>query len=129
MRNSKEIDVKQMRFIGKENFVDGVRLDIDFDDIFENLPYFGGVLGLKDNGSIGGKPRFNCLYPDTHCDMPILSKDYYLIGFTDSLNGDSVIFRFVIGDCYNEYIWSESRKKMLAEFEYFKPDCKVIERK
>lgn len=122
-------EAKNMRFIGEENFIKGIRLNIDFDDIFKEILYFGGVIGLKDNGSIAGKPRFNSLYPDNHCDMTIFSKDYYLIGFTDPLSQSSDIFRFVIGDCYNEYMHTESTKKKLLNYEYFKPDCEVIERK
>ena len=61
--------------------------------------------------------------------MTIFSKDYYLIGFTDPLSHSSDIFRFVIGDCWNEYMWDENIKRKLLNYEYFKPDCEVIERK
>lgn len=58
--------------------------------------------------------------------MPLLSRDYYLIGFTDILGSNAKYYKFVYDGCTGEYI---SKKSKISEYQYFEKECIVLEKK
>ena len=106
---------KQLRYVGNNKFNNPIILDVDFDTLFPYLCGIENIIGYNNDRNTIGKPRFNCLFPSTHCDYPILSKDYYLIGFTDSLNSDSAKFKFACG-AGNEYLKNSKILRDSIEF-------------
>lgn len=118
---------QNLRFVGQDNFNSGVVLDISFSDIIPDINNFLSVIGLnKDNKPIG-KPRFTRVVPQTHCEMPMLTNDYYLIGFTDVLNRSSEKFRFLFEHCGGEYITKDGMKA-IQNFKSYPHDCYVLSR-
>lgn len=81
MRTSKEL-----RYVGAGDYDCGLILDISYDEIVRHLHSFTGVVGFIDGKQTGAKPRFNPICEASQCDYPVLSKDYYLIGYIDILN-------------------------------------------
>jgi len=121
---------KEIRFFGEDNFHKGARLNISFEEVAPYLSNFSSVVGFNEDGAANGKPRFDAIVPMPHCDMPLLSEDYYLIGFTDSVNSSTVKFRFYFDDCGGEYLNNhEDLEKWLSQFESFSHDCFVVERR
>ena len=127
---------KKMRYIPSEDFDYGIRLDIKFDNIFSDIDGFRQLIIVDQSKSkiIGaGKPRFSAVAPSTHCDMPILSADYYLIGFCDCIghHQESGIYKFVYeGLDHWDYIAESSRN--LGDYKdllIFHKDCLLIEQK
>ena len=92
---------KSLRHIGCNKFKNVIILNVEFDIIFAHLNYIENIIGYNsDDQPLHGKPRFNCLHPDTHCDYPVLSNDDYLVGFTDPLYSNGFKFKFANGAGY-----------------------------
>lgn len=125
--NELELLAKKMRFI--EKFKEGIRLDIMYDDIVQYLGSFKSVWCLTKKYEIVGKPRFNLITPKTHCNKMILSKDYYLIGFTDRLNSTAVKLRFFYNDYEKEYLNETIIEEILPLSDSFERDLFIIENK
>ena len=131
---------KKMRCIPLEDFDYGIRLDIKFDDIFFQISGFKNLIIVdQDISKIvgGGKPRFSAIAPTTNCNMPVLSEDYYLIGFCDTVghyskNAEPRIYKFVFDGLDRwDYINLES-SLVLSNYDnlrMFDKDCLLIEYK
>jgi hypothetical protein len=126
-KNPQKTLAKAMRFIGEDNFTYGVRLNVKFDDISESIDAFTSVLAMSAEGVPIGKPIFNAVMPSYGYTMPLLTSDYFLIGFTDCLNKRGVSFRFVFEHCGIEYIHSQERMPEILKLECFIPDCLPLE--
>ena len=117
---------KKLRYIDDKAFDKGIILDITFEDIIDVVNDFESVIGLDgSNKPVFAKPRFKLVMPANHCDMPMLTNDNYLIGFTDARSSAAVKYRFFFEHCGIEYL-NDDKWKEIQRYKHFYKDIRVL---